>query len=153
GWPPTRWVRHLRPDPLRRLHLRPAERREVRSMVRSSVPEPNPVQRAQVESAVRVACDEAAGQLPLAWQAVVRQAAGARTDDVRDALDAAVVRTDLGIDRTPLWWRAGSAVQWVLAAAAAVGLVWLVLLGVNGWLRLPDPPTPTWLGLPVPTLL
>src|SRR6185369_9378756 len=28
GWPPTRWVRRLRPDPLRRLHLGAGERRE-----------------------------------------------------------------------------------------------------------------------------
>jgi len=122
-------------------------------MVRSSVPEPSPVQQAQVESAVRAVCDEVSERLPGPWQDAVRQVAGARTDDVRDALDTAVVRTDLGIDRTPLWWRAGSVVQWALAAAAAVGLVWLVLLGVNSWLRLPDPPTPSVLGLPVPTLL
>jgi hypothetical protein len=122
-------------------------------MVRSSVPEPSPVQRAQVESAVRTVCDEVSERLPGPWQASVRLAAGARSDDVRDALDTAVVRTDLGIERTPLWWRAGSVVQWALAVAAAVGLLWLVLLGVNGWLRLPDPPTPSWLGVPVPTLL
>ncbi len=87
------------------------------------------------------------------WQAAVRRAAGQRTGDVRDALDAAVVATDLGVDRTPLWWRAGEAAQWALTAAAAVGVVWLLLLAVGGALRLPDPPTPSWLGLPVPTLL
>jgi hypothetical protein len=153
GWPPTRWARRLRPDPLRRLHLRSGDRREVRSMVRSSIPEPSPVQRAQVDSAVRTVCDEVSQGLPPIWKAAVRRAAGQHTGDVRDALDRAVVGTDLGVDRTPLWWRAASVLQWLFAGLALVGAGWLLLLAVNGYLRLPDPGTPSWLGLPVPTTL
>jgi GTP-binding protein EngB required for normal cell division len=154
GWPPVRWARRLRPDPLRRLHLRGSDRREVRSALgRSSVPEPTPVQRAQVDTALRAVCDAAAGDLPLPWQRTVRAAAAGRTDDVRDRLDQAVVGTDLGVDRVPAWWRAGSALQWLLVGAALVGLVWLLLLGVGSYLRLPDPPTPEVGGIAVPTLL
>ncbi len=154
GWPPTRWVRRLRPDPLRRLHLKPGERKQVRAaMVRSSVPEPTPVQRAQVDSALREVCDVAAGGLPEPWQRAVREAAQGRSGDVRDALDKAVVGTDLGADRTPLWWRAAGAVQWLLVLAATVGAGWLLLLGVGSYLRLPDPPTPDVAGIAVPTLL
>jgi GTP-binding protein EngB required for normal cell division len=153
GWPPTRWVRRLRPDPLRRLHLRSGERREVRSMVRSSVPAPTPVQEAQVESAVRRVCDGAAAGLPPLWQQSVRRAAGAQSDEVRDALDQAVVGTDLGVDRTPLWWKAASALQWLLVAAALLGAGWLLLLGFGSYLQLPDPPTPAVGGTAVPTLL
>jgi predicted GTPase len=153
GWPPTRWVRLLRPDPLRRLHLHAGERREVRSMVRSSVPEPTPVQQAQVETAVRSVCEQASAGLPTPWRVAVRGATGRHTDDVRDALDRAVVGTDLGVNRTPLWWRGASVLQWLLVAAAAIGAGWLLLLAVGGYLRLPDPGTPSWRGLPLPTTM
>lgn len=151
GWPPTRWVRRLRPDPLRRLHLRSKDRREVRSMVRSSVPEPTPVQRAQVDSALRQVCDRAGEGLPDVWARSVRRAADGRSGDVRDALDQAVVSTDLGADRQPLWWKAAGALQWLLALAALTGAVWLLLLAFGSYLRLPDPPTPDVYGMPVPT--
>ena len=153
GWPPTRWLRTLRPDSLRRLHLHGGERREVRSMVRSSVPEPTPVQPAQVESAVRRLCDEAASDLPPAWQQAVRRAAGTQGDSVRDALDAAVAGTDLGVDRVPLWWRLGSWLQWLLTLAAVVGAMWLLLLAVRSVLALTRPPTPSWAGASLPTAL
>jgi hypothetical protein len=153
GWPPTRWLRNLRPDPLRRLHLRGSERREVRAMVRSSVPEPTPVQQAQVERAVRSICDGAARDLPAPWQEAVRRAAGARGDDVRDALDASIVGTDLGVDRTPLWWRLGSGVQWLVTLASVFGAGWLLLLAFGSYLRLPDASTPSWHGVALPTLL
>lgn len=153
GWPPTRWVRRLRPDPLRRLHLRSAERKEVRDLVRSSVPEPTPVQRAQVDTALRQVCDRASDGLPDRWRRAVRTAAHGGSADVHDALDRAVVDTDLGVDRLPLWWRAVGSLQWVLVAAALAGAGWLGLLAVGGYLRLPEPPTPEVVGLAVPTLL
>jgi hypothetical protein len=143
----------LRPDPLRRLHLRSKDRREVRAMVRSSVPEATPVQRAQVDTALRQVCDRAAEGLPDVWKRSVWRAAEGRSGDVRDALDQAVVSTDLGVDREPLWWKAAGALQWLLVAAAVVGAGWLLLLGVGGYLRLPDPPTPDVAGVPVPSVL
>ncbi len=154
GWPPTRWARRLRPDPLRRLHLTVGDRKQVRSvLVRSSVPEPTPVQRAQVDTALRRACDAVAHDLPGPWQRAVQTAAAGRTSDVRDRLDQAVVGTDLGVDRVPVWWRMGAGLQAALALAAVTGGIWLLLLGFGSYLRLPDPPTPELLGIPVPTLL
>jgi hypothetical protein len=154
GWPPTRWVRRLRPDPLRRLHLTGDDRKQVRSvLVRSSVPEPSPVQRAQVDTALRQACDAVAHDLPSPWQRAVRTAAAGRTSDVRDRLDQAVVGTDLGVDRVPVWWRLGAGLQAALALAAVAGGLWLLLLAFGSYLRLPDPPTPELFGIAVPTLL
>jgi 50S ribosome-binding GTPase len=154
GWPPTRWIRRLRPDPLRRLHLTGDAKREVRAaLVRSSVPAPTPVQRAQVDTAVRQVCAAVAADLPAPWQRSVRAAAVGRSGDVRDRLDQAVVGTDLGVDRVPLWWRAGAAVQWLLAAAVVVGGVWLLALAYRSFLVLPDATTPELAGIPVPTLL
>lgn len=154
GWPPTRWVQRLRPDPLRRLHLKGDDRREVRSvLVRSSVPEPTPVQRAQVDTALRQACDAVSHDLPVPWQRAVRSAAAGRSADVRDGLDQAVVGTDLGVDRVPFWWRAGAAAQWLLTLAAVLGGGWLLGLAFGTYLRLPEPPTPDVGGIAVPTLL
>ena len=148
GWPPTRWVRRLRPDPLRRLHLTGDAKREVRAaLVRSSVPAPTPVQRAQVDTAVRQVCDAVAADLPAPWQRSVRAAAVGRSGDVRDRLDQAVVGTDLGVDRVPLWWRAGAAVQWLLAAAVVVGGVWLLALAFGSFLGCPTATTPELAGI------
>jgi len=153
GWPPTRWLRRLRPDPLRRLHLDSGQRREVRAMVRSSVPEPTPVQRAQVETAVRAVVDAAGAGLLPRWQEAVRRAAGQHAKDLRDELDVTVIRTDLGVDRTPLWWRLAGVAQWLLVAAALVGAGWLGLLAFGTYLRVPEPTTPDWHGFSVPTML
>jgi hypothetical protein len=153
GWPPTRWVRRLRPDPLRRLHLGQRERREVSGLVRSSVPAATPVQQAQVERAVRRVSERVGGDLPVGWREAVRDAAAPDADELRDRLDSAAVGTDLGLDRTPWTWRAAAGLQWVLLAAAVVGAGWLALLALGGFLRLPEPRTPDVLGVPVPTFL
>jgi GTP-binding protein EngB required for normal cell division len=147
GWPFTRWVRRLRPDPLRRLRVgassgspSPADGDLARQVatVRSSLPAPTATQRSSVELATRRVADRAAARPP--------------QDDLSDALDQAVVATELD-RRRPTWWRAVGAVQVVLALAAVVGLVWLVALAVTGWLRLPEPSTPRLGPLPWPTLL
>lgn len=153
GWPPTRWLRRLRPDPLRRLHLRPDERRPAGPMLRSSVPEPTGVQRAQVETALRRVYEAAGDGLPRQWQVALRHVVGESAVDVRDRLDAAVVATDLGVDRTPLWWRLVGALQWLLLLVTLAGVGWLALLAFGSYLRLPEPPTPEVEGLAVPTVL
>jgi len=152
GWPVTRWVRRLRPDPLKRLRLDPERRGGLPSMPRSSLPQATPTQRSRVELATRRVADRASEGLPERWQDAARAAAVPPGEDLADALDQAVVGTDLGV-RTPLWWRVVGALQAVLVIAAAVGLGWLIALGVTGWLQLPQPRTPYLGPLPVPTLL
>jgi hypothetical protein len=83
----------------------------------------------------------------------VRRAAGQQSKDLRDELDVTVIRTDLGVDRTPLWWRLVGVVQWLLVVAALVGAGWLALLAFGSYLRLPEPETPDWHGFSVPTML
>ncbi|HSR26095.1 MAG TPA: ABC transporter, partial [Candidatus Eisenbacteria bacterium] len=122
-------------------------------IVRASVPAPTPAQRARVDTAVRRVCESAAGDLPPHWQEAVRRAAGARAGDLRDALDAAVVGTDLNSVRTPLSWRLVGLAQWLLVAAALVGVGWLALLAVDGSLGLPKPPGPKVGALPAPVPL
>ena len=55
--------------------------------------------------------------------------------------------------RDPLWWSVLGYVQTALALASMVGLVWLVVLGVVGWLQLPEIGTPRLGPLPWPFLL
>jgi GTP-binding protein EngB required for normal cell division len=149
GWPFLRWLRRLRPDPLRRLRLgdRPEE------AVHTSIPPPTPVQRAQVSAAARNLAAGAAGELGPPWPALVRTAATARGDELPDWLDRAVAGAELPT-RRPLWWRVAGPLQRILAAAAVAGALWLLALALLGYLRLDDVvPLPEVGSIPVPTAL
>ena len=64
-----------------------------------------------------------------------------------------VASTDLRVTR-PRWWRLASLLQRLLALAVVVGMVWLFVLGILGYLRIDDViPTPELRGVPVPSLL
>ncbi|HYT09434.1 MAG TPA: GTPase [Mycobacteriales bacterium] len=149
GWPFSRWVRKLRPDPVRRLRLPPAPS----ELVRTSLPGPSAVQRARVDTALRTLTDHATDGLPDPWPAVVRRAATAATADLPDQLDRTAAGTDLGLGRQPRWWMLAGFLQAVLAVAAVAGLVWLLGLLALDWLRLPEPPLPHLGRVPLPTLL
>jgi GTPase Era involved in 16S rRNA processing len=149
GWPFVRWLRRLRPDPLRRLGLADRPRPEQRT----SLPAGTPAQRGQVSHATRTLAGAAAGELPAPWPALVRSAATAREDELADRLDRAVAGADLAMSR-PRWWRALGLLQILLAAAVVTGAVWLLALAGLGYLQLGDVvPVPELAGLPVPTLL
>ena len=158
GSPYTRWVRRLRPDPLRRLHLdrlRPQALDPASDgpVARTSLPEASIVERSRVDLALRGLADTAADGLPDPWPDAVRAAARSHEDDLPDALDRAVAGTDFGFDRTPLWWRAVGLLQALLAVLALAGGLWLVGLYVLDVLRLPGPDTPDVGELPLPTLM
>ena len=97
--------------------------------------------------------EDVGAELSPPWAAAVRRASVARLPDLNDALDKAVASTDLGVGRTPVWWRLVRVLQWVLMLAALVGGLWLLLLAVLGYLQVPEPSTPDSYGLPLPTLL
>ena len=148
GWPLLRWVRRLRPDPLRRLRL-PAQ---PTATAVSSVPAPTAAQRAAVALAVRTVADRAGDPLPGPWPAAVQAAARSRLDDLPDALDRAVVSTRLGVSR-PWWWRLVGGVQWLVTLAALVGLGWLAVRYVLFALGLPPIAGPTVGRVPFATVL
>lgn len=153
GWPVVRWVRRLRPDPLRRLRLdeRPAGADAVPD--RTSLPRPTSAQRLQAEAAVRSLAAEAAAGLPGAWPGLVREAGLRRSGELGDRLDRAVAGADLRM-QPPRWWRPADWLQRLLAFAALGGAVWLVLLAGLAWLRLDGAlPVPEAGGLPLPTVL
>ncbi len=160
GWPPTRWIRRFRPDPLRRLRLGTSTERNSGQasapdgpVGRTSLPGTTAVQRSRMDTAIREAAGTASDGLPGPWAAAVRQAARSRADELEDALDRAVATTSLGVSRRPAWWRMAGLAQWLGLAAMLAGGLWLLgLLGMD-YLRLPQPYLPTAGELPWPTLL
>jgi hypothetical protein len=164
GWPFTRWVRAFRPDPLKRLRLDKGGEKgrggmpgvtaaDVRSVLgRSSLPPPAPAARAAVDLATRRVGDRAAEGLPARWSDAVDEAATPHGPELADALDQAVITTPLRA-RDPLWWTTLGYAQTLLALASVAGLLWLVVLGVIGWLQLPEIETPRLGPLPYPFLL
>lgn len=148
GWPITRWLRKLRPDPLKRLHLGP------QATGKTSLRIPGAVQRAQVESSIRHVTKRATASLPDPWPTAAHDRVGHDTGDVLDELDAAVSRTEIGGGDRPLWWRLAGAIQLLLIVAAVVGFLWLALLFGLEWLKIPEPPTPDVADrIPMPTPL
>ncbi len=154
GWPFVRWVRRFRPDPLRRLRLRDRVQESAPEPGRTSLPPPTEVQHAQVATATRRLADHAAGGLPPPWPTLVREAATANEGQVADRLERAVGGADLHVTR-PRWWSVAALLQRLLSAAVLVGIVWLLVLAVLGWLRIDGDvlPIPDVRGIPVPTLL
>lgn len=160
GWPFTRWLRNLRPDPLRRVGLdrgaigsRKEQRAIEAGLARTSLPEASRAQRAQVDLALRALSREAGEGLPERWALAVRGAADPGHANVTDQLDRAIAGADLE-NRRPLWWWLFGLLQIVLAVTAVVGLLWLTALFVAAtWLQFPDIPTPRWREIPYPTLM
>ncbi|MEV0896996.1 GTPase [Actinoplanes sp. NPDC049802] len=155
GWPLVRGLRRLRPDPLRRLHLEPVKTDSVSTDVvpRTSVPEADAAQKSAVSLSVRAVAARAAAPLPEAWAPALNTAARSRTADLPDALDRAVAQTDLGMERTPIWWRVVGILQWVLLAVATAGLAWLILGYALRVLGLPELDNPEVGVVPLPTVL
>ena len=163
GFPFTRWLRRLRPDPLRRLHLDRARTTAVTAGAddadlvpasqRTSLPASGAVERSRVELALRRLADDAAAGLPDPWPDSVRDAARSRAGDLADSLDRAVAVTDLGVARTPLWWRGFGLLQALLAVTAVAGGLWLAGLYALTVLRLPEPEPPQVGIVPLPTVL
>ncbi len=161
GWIFTRWGRKLRPDPLRRLRLdrvpsqvlEQVDPLDVREIVgRSSIPAPSASARSAVKLAALSLTERAAEGLPVLWAEAVTDAAAPTDDRLYERLDRIVVTTPLRAN-PPKWWQLMGWLQWVLGLFAVVGLAWLVVLGVVGWLQLPPIDTPKVGPFPLPTLL
>lgn len=156
GWPFTRWVSALRPDPLKRLRLgdNPAAITPVdvkTALGRSSLPPPSPAARSAVDLATRQVGEAAGAGLPPRWADAVAQAATPATGELADSLDQAVMNTPLRA-RNPMWWQLVNVLQWLLALVAIGGLVWLIVLGLFGFLQMPLD-VPTWGPLPIPVVM
>jgi len=146
GWPLTRWLARLRPDPLRRLHLGSG------SAGLTSRPAATGAQRAQVSNAVRELVSERTRGVAPAWQASATAVLETRQQELPNQLDQAVRAAKLSHTDRPAWWTAVRGLQLLWILAAATGLVWLAVLAVFGYLQLPGPSLHVGRA-PVPTLL
>lgn len=151
GWPVTRWLARLRPDPLRRLNLRRTG--EAPQLNRTSLPPAGAPERARTDAAVRDFADAASDGAPGQWRAAIRAAAREGRDQLPDALDQAIAGTELSAGRASWWWRVFNLLQWLGLAAAVAGLGWLGVLAALGYFQLPVPEVPRVEGWPVPTVL
>lgn len=147
GWPPARWVRRFRPDPLRRLRL------AAPTTGATSISPASSASVAAVGLAVREAASRASEGLAPPWPAAFLEAARSKMDDVPDALDVAVASTPLGVPERRWWWRAFGLLQWIGTIALLAGVLWLVARYVLFALALPEPPMPAVGRLPLPTAL
>ena len=149
GLPWAAWLRRLRPDPLRRLGIGDTPQADVRT----SLPRATPVQRAQVDSALRGLSADVAAGLPEPWPSLARRAALAHAPELDETLDRAIAGAELRL-RTPRWWAPVRWLQRLLAALTLAGALWLLVLAGLGYLQLEDAvPIPDVIGVPVPTLL
>jgi len=170
GWPALSWLGRLKLDPLRRLRLDPSgprrsqddnvpvpvrqssARRAEPALTRSSLVV-RPIAQARVDTAVRAVGHDATSRLPRGWNTAMDRLLRTQSAALPDAIDQAVVSTDLGV-KTHLWWNVVRVFQWVILAVAAVGLVWLAVNFIfTGFLGLRSLPTPTVGVVPLPTLL
>lgn len=127
-------------------------------MAATSLPGSTAAEKAAVALAGRAIAERAAGtgtpaQLPDPWPTALLDAARSRLDDVPDALDVAIARTDLGLAEQRRWWRLVGVAQWVGALVALTGLVWLGVRLAMFAIGLPELPSPHVGVLPLPTVL
>lgn len=138
GWPLVSWLGRLRPDPLRRLRLGGAPQ-EVTTTVdpRSSLPSRSAAAEAHLSTGLREVAERLGDGLPPVWARGVSDAVRSAERTLADDLDRAVVTTDLKADRTPVWWHVVRATQWVLIGAVVLGVLWLTLNAILGYVGLP----------------
>jgi GTP-binding protein EngB required for normal cell division len=154
GWPITAWLSKLRPDPLKRLHLDlSGSQRDLVAAARSSLPAANRIQKARGGTCVRDLADSVSHNLGRPWAQAVRRGSLAHSAELTDRLDRAVTTAELGVGSVPLWCRAVRVVQWLLLLAALGGAAWLGTLAVMGFLKVPQPDTAKYAGVPIPTWL
>ena len=162
GWPPVRWVRRFRSDPLAALHLRgaPASRASgagedpmlVDAVARTSLPEPSPVAAGVLRTEAHRLAGAASDHLPAAAQDAMLQRMDERAGALSRELDAAIARADLGM-RAPRWWSAASTIQWLALVIAIAGGVWLAAIwGMRDLLLITVDP-PRWGLVPWPVIL
>jgi GTP-binding protein EngB required for normal cell division len=152
GWLLGRWWQSLGADSLRRLGLGGETEDRLRELTKASLATPSPAQRERVDLAVREVANEVATVLPPRWAESARTATAPHVDELAGALDQAVSEVDLTVRRA-WWWFALQALQYLLAAATVVGLLWLTVLGVLRWTGQPRPSTPYLGSVPLPSLL
>lgn len=158
GWPPARWVKRFRSDPLRRLGLgRPAAPASLESdapttIRRTALPPIGSAAAAAVASAGRDLVADVSDGLPTMWRDHLAEVVSGGVAALPDQLDRTIGSQELPVGRAR-WWTVVAALQRLLTAALVIGLLWLAVLFVLAWFKIPDPPLPKFRDIPLPTLL
>jgi GTP-binding protein EngB required for normal cell division len=137
GWPFAKLVTRFRGDPLRRMRLG-----ELRAELRAAFAGPVGAQKSEVDTAIRTATDGVADELPEPWPAKIRAAAYRRSEELPDAIAAAMSEAVPNTDKVPGWWWWARIAQWLLVLAVIAGIAWigaLVVYGVLGVAHAPQP--------------
>jgi GTP-binding protein EngB required for normal cell division len=150
-WPVLIGVRRLLPDRLTRLG-NAVDQQDLKLITSGLTPVSAPSQRPRVELAVEAVVATNASPLPPRWADAVREAVARPGDDLVGVLDAGVAAVDLELSPPPWWWLVTVA-QYLLAVAAAVGALWLVLLGAGHMFYTEPLPSTSVLGQPLALVL
>lgn len=161
GWVVTRWTQSLTKDPLKRLGLGREESKDSQDLTgegqilrRSSLPSWTSAQKSALATASRACITAASGEVQEPWASSIRQTALSRQEDFEPQLERALFSLDYLRGKKPLWQRVLSSLQWLAAAAALLGLLWLTGLALGDFFQLPlEAPRPEGFPLPLPTLL
>jgi hypothetical protein len=136
GWPYTRWIGRLRPDPLNSLRLSDL-RDEIRGLAGDSVS----AQPAEVDNAINALSDGLTSGMHEAWQNGIRDAARSRSAQLPQVLSKELSEIAPRLDRVPVWWRLLLIWQYLLVLLFVAGIAWVgtaVLYGVVGIGKLPS---------------
>jgi GTP-binding protein EngB required for normal cell division len=160
GWPPTRWVKRLRAEPLKRIGLSRGKRSGAAgtddgatlTIPRSALPTPSTASVSALGVAGRDLVSEVSTQLPDHWERRVREVVDPALRGLPDQLDRGIGSQSMPLER-PTWWSALGVVQRLLSLAMVAGLVWLGVLFALKWFQIPDPPMVRIGQVPLPTAL
>lgn len=149
-WPPLAWLRRLRVEQLPAL----AGSSGGGLTTTASRTDASVAQRVTAGLAARAVATQVSRGLPFPWPDAIAAASRSRLYELPDALTAAITQTapEVRVDRAPTWWRLVGVGQWVLAAAALVGLGWLAIGWILALVALPMT-QPSVGPVPVPALL
>ncbi|MDO5721192.1 MAG: 50S ribosome-binding GTPase [Actinomycetaceae bacterium] len=148
GWLPTRGIRALRADPLKRLHLQGDGSDQVHSL-------PAPLTSEEVlHVQAREASQAIAENRPHTWRSRLYTQLREDFVQISQELNHAISSTDLRMgNKPPKSWRFFNALQWIFWVISLAAAVWLgAIVIARNFLLLPWNP-PYWEGLPIPTLL
>ncbi|HEY0952986.1 GTPase [Nocardioides sp.] len=152
SWPVFTWLSGIKPDPLKHLDLDLGpDGRQLAGRGRGAEPQTAQVQRARVDTEVRVLADDVSQGLASPWVEAVRRASVSRLDELGDRLDGALASAEVRVGRLPLWAGLVRVVQWLLLAAGLAGLVWTGVLAGTG--KLQDSDTPQVAGVALALVL
>lgn len=151
GWIWTKWLRSLRADPLKRLHLAAPSGGPAALPASSLVL--SPAQRSVARAAVRRYSQDSTANLPQTWRHQVVSQSERASGDLLDTSDNLFMKAQPHLARRPRWWSLALALQWLCALAAMAGLAWLAVYWIADWFKVRLPEPPYWGPLAVPTVL